>query len=218
MRAAAILHDRGVRNTEPSLVWTPPNGWPSPPTGWAPASGWQPDPNWPPVPAGHQWWQPTGQRGSRRRTAIGLVAASSATEFLFGIYGIVIRTLQSDGLHAGYTHSVSVDLLLANVWLYSMALVIPAGAIGAVELWDRSRSGVARAVAFITLLCIFVCGEVWADQSAVSPAQDGLSWSRDGRSWFALMCVLAIVVFGITVKLLRLPGVNGRERPRASAS
>jgi hypothetical protein len=137
---------------------------------------------------------------------------------LFGIYGIVIRTLQSDGLHAGYTHSVSVDLLLANVWLYSMALVIPAGAIGAVELWDRSRSGVARAVAFITLLCIFVCGEVWADQSAVSPAQDGLSWSRDGRSWFALMCVLAIVVFGITVKLLRLPGVNGRERPRASAS
>ena len=93
--------------------------WMAPPEGWAPVIGWQPDPNWPPVPAGHQWWQAAGQGASRRTTAIGLVAVSSATEFLLGIYGLVVRTLQSRGLHggtAGQPHSVGIDLLLVNVW------------------------------------------------------------------------------------------------------
>ena len=140
---------------------------------------------------------------------------SSATQFLFGIYGIVIRTLQSHDLHA---HSVAAFLVLANVWLYSMALVIPAGAIGAVDLWIEAGREL-RARSHSSPCCAFSCAAKSGPiQPPSHPRSAGVSWSHDGRTSFTLMCVLAIAVFGVTVKLLSLPGVNALGRPRASAS
>jgi hypothetical protein len=204
-------------------MWVPPAGWPAPPPGWAPYAGWQPEPNWPPVPADHQWWQPTDGSRSRRRTALVLVAVSSTTEFLFGIYGLVIRSLQDrrpDASHIWHLpQSPLVDLLLVGVWFYSMELLIPAGAIGAVELWGRGRSGTARAVALISLLCVDVCGELWTDQRSLQPSRNvSSSWLQDGRAWFALMCLIAFGVFALTVKLLAPPGDNAPEQRRASVT
>ena len=170
-----------VPTRQPSWLWTPPAGWPPPPqTDWTPPPGWRPDPSWPPVPAGHQWWQPIG-RGSRRRTAIGLVAVSSGTQFLFGLYGIVIRTFQSHGLHVGYAHSVAAFLLLANGVVepdgvgHSGGRDRGGGPMGSNPVGSCARGGARhRAVHFRPR-------PVWAHQTAVSPAQDGSSWSQDGR-------------------------------------
>jgi hypothetical protein len=39
-----------------ALTFSPPPGWPSPPSGWVPPEGWTPDPSWPPPPAGWIFW------------------------------------------------------------------------------------------------------------------------------------------------------------------
>jgi hypothetical protein len=48
-------------------AWTPPPGWPTPPSGWVPPAGWKPDPSWPSPPAQWRGWQrqrTTGLLGS----------------------------------------------------------------------------------------------------------------------------------------------------------
>ena len=215
-----------VRSTEPTRAWVPPDGWPASPAGWAPGLGWQPDPSWPPVPPGHQWWQPTPRGRRRRRTAIALVGLSSSAGLLYSMYRIVVVTLEGRALHAGHgwyqPHSLAIHLLLGFVWLCSMALLIPAGSIGAAELWEQGRSGRARAAAFVAVLCVGVSGQYWvsvrAEHSRGPTPFAGEAWLHDGRSWFALMCVLVIVVFAVTVTLLKSPGDDARLRPSASVT
>jgi len=217
--------DGRVHSHEPTRAWVPPNGWPTPPAGWAPSLGWQPDPTWPPVPPGHQWWQPTPRGRRRRRTAIALVGLSSSAGFLYGMYRIVVVTLQDRALHArhGYgwyqPHSIAIHVLLGSVWLCAMALLIPAGSIGATELWGQGQGqGRARAAVFLAVLCVGVAGQWWvsvrAEYSRGSPFARG-AWLHDGRSWLALMCLLVIVVFAVAATLLKSPGDDARVRPRA---
>jgi hypothetical protein len=169
-----------VDNPEPSLAWTPPAGWPAPPQGWV----------------------------RRNSTAIVLVGFSSTVALLYGTYGIVNLSLEARALHSlhGWHQPLSPNagLILFMVWFYSMALLIPAAAIGASELFRQGRSRRARAVAFGALLCVGMVGQYWADQRALSPSRivSG-AWLHDGRSWFALMCALATVVFVGAVALLK---------------
>lgn len=43
-----------------SVIFNPPPGWPTPPSGWVPPKGWTPDPAWPAPPPGWQLWIPIG--------------------------------------------------------------------------------------------------------------------------------------------------------------
>ena len=140
-----------------------------------------------------------------------LVGLSSTVGLLYGIYGIVDLTLRARAFHSlrGWHQPLplSVTFLLFMVWFYSIALLIPAGAIGASELFGHGRSGRVRAAAFVALLCVGVVGQYWADQRALSPRGIvSTSWLHDGRSWFALACLLAVVVFAGAVRLLKPAG------------
>ena len=81
-----MLSDMGTR--QPSWVWVPPAGWPSPPAHWVPPPGWQPDPSWPSPHAGHQFRHrtPAGRRCflATVSTVVIVVAAFAfaATEFV----------------------------------------------------------------------------------------------------------------------------------------
>ena len=87
-------------------------------------------------------------------------------------------------------------------------MLVPASAIGASALL-RARSGRVRATAFVALMCIGIVGQYWGSQQAVSPPGIGTSsWLHDGRSWFALMCLLAMVVFTGAVTLLKTTGTQ----------
>ena len=44
-----------------SVIFNPPPGWPTPPTGWVPPKGWKPDPAWPAPPPGWQLWIADGK-------------------------------------------------------------------------------------------------------------------------------------------------------------
>jgi len=95
------------------------------------------------------------------------------------------------------------------VWLYSILMLVPASAIGASALLGHARSGRVRATAFVALMCIGIVGQYWGGQRAASPPRIGTSsWMHDGRSWFALMCLLAIAVFTGAVTLLRPTGTR----------
>jgi hypothetical protein len=199
-----------VPNTQPSLAWTPPPGWPTPPDGWAPSLGWQPDPEWPAVPANYQWWHLTKRGLRRRRAAIVLVGLSSVTGLLYGTYAIAIITAHSHAIRARHSFhtplSPNSEFLLSVVWLFSFAFLLPATSIGASDLLGRGESARARAAAFVGLLCVGAVAEyvadLQADASRVSPLA-GQSWLHDGRSWFALMCLLAVLVFAGVVTLLK---------------
>jgi hypothetical protein len=207
-------------------VWVPPAGWPAPPAGWAPGFGWQPDSRWPAVPPGHQWWQPTPRGRRRRRTATALVGLWGSAGFLYGVYRIVVVTLQDRALHAGHgwyqPHWFAIHMFLGFVWLCSTALLIPASSIGAAELWGQSRSARARAAAFVAVLGVGVVGQYWVDLRAErsrgpTPFARG-AWLHDGRSWLIVMCLLVIVVFAVTVTLLKSPGDDAYGRTRASVA
>jgi hypothetical protein len=199
-----------VPNTQPSLAWTPPPGWPTPPDGWTPSLGWQPEPDWPAVPANYEWWQLTQRGLRRRRTAIVLVGLSSVVGLLYGTYAIAISTALSHALRARHSFhtplSPNSEFLLTMVWLFSFAFLIPASSIGASELLGRGKDARARAAAFVGLLCVGAVAEYVADLQAnasrvLPPA--GQSWLHDGRSWLALMCLLAILVFAGAAMLLK---------------
>jgi uncharacterized membrane protein len=161
------------------------------------------------APPGHQWWQPTvHQRLRNRRTAIVLVGLSSIVSLLVATYGLVNLTFEARALHAHHgwhqPFSADLDLLLFLVWFYSIALLLPASAIGASALLGHARTEKVRATAFVALMCVGVVGQIWGSQRAVSPP--GIlssSWLHDGRSWFALMSLLAIVVFVGAARLLK---------------
>jgi hypothetical protein len=201
--------------TEPSLAWTPPPGWPASPPGWAPSLGWQPDPSWPAVPVGYQWWQLTGRGLRRRRIAIVLVGLSSVVGLLYGIYGIAVLTALTHAMHARHSFHTPISpggqLLLAAIWFGSFAFLIPASSIGLSELRGPGRSARARAAAFVALLCVGAVAQYVADVQAgtsrYSPfARD--AWLHDGRSWYALACLLALVVFTAAARLLKPPGLG----------
>lgn len=40
-----------------ALVFKPPPGWPTPPSGWTPTPGWRPPDEWPPAPPGWRFWR-----------------------------------------------------------------------------------------------------------------------------------------------------------------
>ena len=148
----------------------------------------------------------------RGRTAVVLVGLSSLVALLFAVYGIVNRTLQVralDARHGWHPLSVNLDLLFFIVWFYSIAMLVPASALGASALLGRARSGRVRATAFVALMCVGIVGQYWGSQQAVSPPGIGTSsWLHDGRSWFALMCLLAIAVFTGAVTLLKPAGTR----------
>jgi len=205
-----------VPNTQPSLAWTPPPGWPAPPEGFAPSLGWHPDPDWPAAPAGYQWWQLTERGLRRRRTAIVLVGLSSAVGLLYGIYRIAILTALTHAMHARHSFHTPLsspggELLLGAIWFGSFALLIPASSIGSSELLGHGRSARARAVAFVALPCVGAVSQYVADVQAgtsrYSPfARD--AWLHDGRSWYALACLFALVVFAAAARLLKPAGVR----------
>lgn len=180
--------------------------------------GWAPDPDWPAVPAGHQWWQPTKRGLRRRRTAIVLVGLSSAAGLICGIYRIAILTIDDHVLSQALQHRgsgwyqsppLAIQASLTAIWLCSIALLIPASSIGASELLDQGRRGPARAAAFVALLCVGVVAEYCASLEAFRSSGPFLApdaWLHDGRSWFALMCLVAIGVFAGTVRLLKPAG------------
>ena len=204
-------------------MWVPPAGWPAPPTGWVPSLGWQPDPSWPAVPAGHQWWQPTARGRRRRRIAIALVGVWSSVGFLDGMYRIVVVSLQDRALHARHSwyqpHWLAIDMFMWFAWLCATAVLIPAGSIGAAELWGQSRSARARASAFVAVLCLGVVGQYWvalraARSTGPTPiARD--AWLHDGRSWLTVMCLLVIVVLAVSATLLKLSNGHARVPTRA---
>jgi hypothetical protein len=214
----------GVPNPKPSLAWTPPPGWPTPPQGWSPPLGWQPDPDWQAVPPGHQWWQPTQRGVRRRRTVIALVGLSTAAGLLFGIYRIALRTIQDHALHQQIRHggsgwypspSIAVGETLSLIWLCSIVLLIPASSIGASELFGAGRGRRTRAAAFVAWLCIgvvcqYTAGLLAAESRGSLFAPD--AWLHDGRSWWALMCLLSIVMFAGVFRLLK----PARMRPSAA--
>jgi hypothetical protein len=204
-----------VANLEQSFAWTPPPGWPAPPQGWSPPLGWQPDPDWPAVPPGHQWWRPTRRGLRRRRIAIVLVGLSNAVALLLGIYRIAVLTAQDNSFHqalrhreSGWYHSPSVafGMTLDLIWLCSIALIIPSSSIGASELFGAGRGSRTRAAAFVAWLCVgVVCqytASLLAAESTGSPFAPN-AWVHDGRSWFAVVCLLSIVVFAGAIRLLK---------------
>jgi hypothetical protein len=151
----------------------------------------------------------------RRRTAVVLVGLSSLVALLFAAYGILSRTLEARAVHARHGWhqplSVNLELLFFVAWVYSIAMLVPASALGASALLRHGRSGGARATAFVALICVGVVGQYWGSQRAVSqPGNLSSSWLHDGRSWFALMCLLAIVVFASAVALLK-PASGSRD-------
>jgi len=212
----------GVRNTQPSLAWTPPPGWPPPPQGWSPPLGWQPDPHWPPAPAGYQWWHPTQRGLRRRRAATVLVGLSSAAGLAYAMYRIVILTLQAHALdqalhqrRSGWYHapSIAIEMSLTAIWLCSIALLIPASSIGASELFGAGRGSRTRAGTFVAWLCVAVIAQYSASvlaEDSRGPVWAPDAWLHDGRSWFALMCVFSIVMFAGAVRLLK-PAANGNS-------
>jgi hypothetical protein len=182
--------------------------------------GWQPDADWPAAPAGYQWWQLTERGLRRRRTAIALVGLSSAVGLLYGIYGIAILTALTHAMHARHSFyppiSPDAKLLLDAIWFGSFAFLIPASSIGSSELRGPGRSARARAVAFVALLCVGAVAQYVADVEAgtsrYSPfARD--AWLHDGRSWYALACLFALVVFGAAARLLKPAGHGAAARP-----
>lgn len=207
-------------------MWTPPPGWPAPPQGWAPSLGWQPDPEWPPAPVGYQWWQPTRRGLRRRRIAIVLVGLSNAAGLLYGLYRIAVLTMQENSLHyalrhreSGWYHSPSVTfgITLDLIWLCSIALLIPASSIGASELFGGGRGRRNRAAVFVAWLCIWVVCQYTVVQLATHATGSPFApdaWLHDGRSWFALLCLLSIVVFAGVLRLLK-PAVTRRTASTA---
>jgi hypothetical protein len=204
-----------VPNTQSSLAWTPPPGWPAPPDGWAPSLGWEPDPDWPPAPPNYQWWQLTQRGLRRRRTAIVLVGLSSVVGLLYGLYGIAVLTALTHAMHARQSFhtplSIGGQLFLGAIWFCSFAFLIPASSIGSSELRGHGRSARARAVAFVALLCVGAVAQYVADvrarTSTYSPfAPD--AWLHDGRSWYAVACLLAILVFAGAAALLKAPAAQ----------
>jgi hypothetical protein len=139
-----------------------------------------------------------------------LVGLWSTIGLLNGGYEIVSRSLESRAIHARHSwHQplpFSAYLLLGIVWFCSVVILIPAGAIGASELYGNGRGTRTRAAAFVAGLCVGVVCQYaavsFASQSMGSPfARD--DWLHDGRSWWALMCLCSIVMFAGVLRLLK---------------
>jgi hypothetical protein len=147
-------------------------------------------------------------RGDRAGTAIILVGLWSATQLLFGVYGITIRTIEALHAPAGWHDPIALGFGLPGflLWVYSAGLLVPAGVLGAVDLLSGGRPQRARAGLVAALMCVGVVGQFWTNSRAnqlVEARTGNSSWLRDGRLGFALMCLLAIVVFGATALLLK---------------
>jgi hypothetical protein len=144
-----------------------------------------------------------------------LVGLSSAAGFVYGMYRIVIRTLDAHALgeavhqrRSGWYHgpSIAIEVSLSLIWLCSIVLLIPASSIGAAELSGGGRGRRTRAVAFVAWLCIGVIAQYSASVLAADsrgPVVAPDAWLHDGRSWFALMCVFSIVMFAGALTLLK---------------
>lgn len=107
--------------------------------------------------------------------------------------------------------SIAGQLLLSAIWFCSFAFLIPASSIGSSELRGHDGAARARAVPFVALLCVGAVAEYFADvranASRVSPfARD--AWLYDGRPWYALACLLAILVFAVAAMLLKPPAAQ----------
>jgi hypothetical protein len=141
------------------------------------------------------------RRGLRDQpTALVLVGFSSAVGLIHGLYGIVIRIFQDHALHARhYWHQpLGVAVLLTLGWLCSLTLLVPAGSIGAAELSRSRPPRRARAAGFVALLCLGAVGQYWAIWRASHSGFVALvheDWLHDGRPWYALSALLAVVVF-----------------------
>jgi hypothetical protein len=135
---------------------------------------------------------------------------------LYSVYRIVVLTLQDHALRARHSwhepHSIAIGFVLGSLWLCALALLVPAGSIGASELWVQGRSGRAQAAAFVALLCASACGQYWVNFKAEHSEGFALfahdAWMHDGRSWLAAMCLLEIIVFAATATLLKSPGYD----------
>ena len=141
-----------------------------------------------------------------------LVGLSSAVGLLHGLYQIVVLTALAHAMQARHSFrtplSINGQLLLGAIWFCSFAFLIPASSIGSSELHGPDRSARARAVPFVALLCVGAVAEYVADvranYSRVSPfARE--AWLYDGRRWYALACLLAILMFAGAARLLKPP-------------
>jgi hypothetical protein len=146
---------------------------------------------------------------------VALVGLSSAAGLVYGIYRIVLLTLQAHALdqavhqrRSGWYHgpSITIEVSLTAIWLCSIALLIPASSIGAAELFGAGRAKRVRAVTFVAWLCIAVTGQYSANvlaEKSRGPLFAHDAWLHDGRSWLALMCLFSIGMFAGAVALLK---------------
>jgi membrane protease YdiL (CAAX protease family) len=197
------------------LKFTPPPGWPAPPTGFAPPPGWQPDPSWPPASPGWNFWQP-----EPRTWALDRAVAESPDEgwsIRLGGYPVLalVAVLIAEGVLAtgtGWRPSGTLRyavLSVAALLHYAAALAVIAvmgrqvvrrsGGWGPAFGWSRPKpvdlalglgGAAAEYVARIAVAIVLVV----AVPALRNRAQSNLDLSGRSTTEVVLLLILAVVI------------------------